>query len=72
MQMDSAPLMAQLDMVLEKPVNSLAVSDSPPAEMPHSGSAVSQRSKLVVLMGAVRGACSIGIFSDGRQSVVIA
>jgi len=53
MQMDSAPLMAQLDMVLEKPVNSLAVSDSPPAEMPHSGSAVSQRSKLVVLMGGL-------------------
>lgn len=53
MQIDSAPLMVQLDQVLEKPVNSLAVSDSPPAEMPHSGSAVSQRSKLVVTLGAV-------------------
>lgn len=53
MQIDPAPLMAQLDQVLEKPVNSLAVSDTPPAEMPHSGSAVSQRSKLVVMLGAV-------------------
>jgi len=53
MQMDSAPLMAQLDQVLEKPVNSLAVSDSPPAEMPHSGSAVTQRNKLLVVLGAV-------------------
>jgi cytoskeleton protein RodZ len=53
MQIDSAPLMAQLDQVLETPANSLRVSDTPPAEMPHSGSAVSQRSKLVVVLGAV-------------------
>lgn len=53
MQIDPAPLMQQLDQVLEKPANSLTVSDTPPAEMPHSGSAVSQRSRLVVLLGGV-------------------
>ena len=53
MQIDPAPLMTQLDQVLEKPLNSLTVSDSPPAEMPHSGSAVSQRNKLLVTLGAV-------------------
>lgn len=51
-QIDPAPLMAQLDEVLEKPVNSLGVSDMAPAAMPNSGSAGSQRSKLVVLIGA--------------------
>ena len=51
MQIDSVPLMAQLDQVLEKPANSLTVSEMPPAEMPHTGSTVSQRSKLVVLLG---------------------
>ncbi|AXS79489.1 helix-turn-helix domain-containing protein [Dechloromonas sp. HYN0024] len=51
-QIDSAPLMAQLDEVLEKPVSSLGDSDVAPAAMPHSGSAGSQRSKLVVLIGA--------------------
>ena len=51
-QIDAAPLMAQLDEVLEKPVNSLGVSEVTPATMPHSGSAGSRRSKLVVLIGA--------------------
>jgi cytoskeleton protein RodZ len=51
-QIDPAPLMAQLDDVLEKPVNSLGVSEMTPATMPHSGSAGSRRSKLVVLIGA--------------------
>jgi cytoskeleton protein RodZ len=51
-QIDPAPLMAQLDDVLEKPVNSLGVSEMTPAAMPHSGSAGSQRSKLFVLIGA--------------------
>ncbi|MDP2881563.1 MAG: DUF4115 domain-containing protein [Azonexus sp.] len=51
-QIDPVPLMAQLDDVLEKPVNSLGVSDMTPAAMPHSGSAGSQRSKLFVLIGA--------------------
>jgi len=51
-QIDPAPLMAQLDDVLEKPVNTLGVSEMAPAAMPHSGSAGSQRSKLIVLVGA--------------------
>lgn len=50
-QIDPAPLMAQLDEVLEKPVNNLGVSEMAPAAMPHSGSAGSRRSKLVVLVG---------------------
>jgi cytoskeleton protein RodZ len=53
MQIDPAPLMAQLDQVLEKPANSLTVSDTPPAEMPHSGSAGYRRSKLIVILGVV-------------------
>ncbi|MBS1144382.1 MAG: helix-turn-helix protein [Proteobacteria bacterium] len=51
-QIDSAPLMLLLDQVLEKPINSLGVSDVAPTAMPHSGSVGSQRSKLVVLIGA--------------------
>lgn len=51
-QIDPAPLMAQLDDVLEKPVSSLGVSEMTPAAMPHSGSSGAQRSKLVVLVGA--------------------
>jgi cytoskeleton protein RodZ len=50
-QIDSAPLMAQLDEVLEKPVNSLGVSEMAPAAMPQSASSVSQRSKAFVLLG---------------------
>jgi cytoskeleton protein RodZ len=51
-QIDPAPLMAQLDEVLEKPVSSLGVSEMAPAAMPHSGSAGSRHSKLMVLTGA--------------------
>lgn len=51
-QIDPAPLMAQLDEVLEKPVNTLGVSEMTPAAMPHSGSAGARHSKLVVLVGA--------------------
>jgi cytoskeleton protein RodZ len=51
-QIDAAPLMAQLDDVLEKPVNSLGVSEMPSAAMPQAGSAGTRRSKLVVLIGA--------------------
>lgn len=51
-QIDPAPLMAKLDEVLEKPVNSLGVSDTGQAAMPSSASAASQRSKLFVLIGA--------------------
>lgn len=52
-QIDPAPLMAQLDQVLEKPVNTLAVSDAPPAAMPQPGSAGSRHSRQVVLLGGV-------------------
>ncbi|MBL8429489.1 MAG: helix-turn-helix domain-containing protein [Dechloromonas sp.] len=51
-QIDPAPLMVQLDDVLEAPVSSLGVSEMTPAAMPHSGTAGSQRSKLFVLVGA--------------------
>lgn len=51
-EIDPAPLMAQLDDVLEKPVNSLGASQMTPAAMPHSGSAGTQRSKQFVLIGA--------------------
>lgn len=52
MQLDPTPLMAQLDQVLAKPASSLAVSDAPAAEMPSSSSAVTQRSKVLVLLSA--------------------
>jgi len=51
-QIDPAPLMAQLDAILERPVNSLSVPTSRPAEMPQSGGAVSRRDRAVVLAGA--------------------
>lgn len=51
-QVDSAPLMLQLNSVLEKPVDNLAVQDSRPASMPPSGGAGSRRDRLVVLIGA--------------------
>nr|MBL8410301.1 DUF4115 domain-containing protein [Dechloromonas sp.] len=51
-QIDPAPLMAQLDAILERPVNSLSVPASRPAEMPQSGGAVSRRDRAVVLAGA--------------------
>lgn len=51
-QIDPAPLMAQLDAILERPVNSLSVPSSRPAEMPQSGGAVSRRDRAVVLAGA--------------------
>lgn len=51
-QIDPAPLMAQLDAILERPVNSLSVPASRPAEMPQSGGTVSRRDRVVVLTGA--------------------
>lgn len=50
-QIDPAPLMQQLDAILEKPVNSLAVPESRPASMPQSGGNVSRRDRAVVLTG---------------------
>src|SRR5664279_4191713 len=53
-QIDPAPLMAQLDEVLEKPVNSLGVSDVTPAAMPHSGSAGSRHCRNAASLPASR------------------
>jgi cytoskeleton protein RodZ len=52
-QLDSAPLMLQLDGVLEKPVDNLAIQESRPASMPQPGGTGSRRDRLVVLIGAV-------------------
>lgn len=51
LQLDPAPLMVQLDSVLEKPTNSLSVPDGRPASMPHSGGAASRRDRAVMLTG---------------------
>lgn len=51
-QIDSAPLMALLDGVLEKPVNSLAVPDVRPTSMPVTGGSAIRRDRVVVLTGA--------------------
>jgi cytoskeleton protein RodZ len=51
-QLDPSPLMGQLDRVLEKPADNLAVQEMRPASMPHSGGAVSRRDRQVVLVGA--------------------
>ncbi len=51
-QVDSAPLMAQLDHILEKPVNNLGKQDTGPAPMPSSSSsAASRRDRQVVVVG---------------------
>lgn len=52
-QVDSAPLMLQLDAVLEKPADNLAIQDSRPASMPQSGGNGSRRDRMVVLIGAI-------------------
>lgn len=54
MQLDPAPMMAQLDGVLEKPVSNLGMQGSGPAPMPDSGgSRVSRRDRQVMLAGVV-------------------
>lgn len=51
-QIDPAPLMMQLDGVLEKPVSGLSVPQSRPASMPLTGgSAASRRDRAVMLTG---------------------
>lgn len=51
-QLDPAPLMAQLDQVLAKPADNLAVQDMSPAAMPSAGGAGTRRDRMVVLVGA--------------------
>lgn len=50
-QIDAAPLMAQLDEILEKPTNSLAVPEVRPASMPMAGGTNSRRDRAVMLTG---------------------
>lgn len=50
-QLDPAPLMGQLDRVLEKPTDNLAVQEVRPASMPHSGGSASRRDRQVMLVG---------------------
>lgn len=50
-QIDAAPLMAQLDEILEKPTNSLAVPEVRPASMPMTGGTNSRRDRAVMLTG---------------------
>ncbi|RIX46758.1 MAG: helix-turn-helix domain-containing protein [Rhodocyclales bacterium GT-UBC] len=52
-QLDPAPLMAELDMVLEKPVSQLGNVESRPATMPQGGASLSRRDRAVVLSGAL-------------------
>lgn len=51
-QVDPAPLMIQLNQVLEKPADNLAMQEARPASMPNSGSGVSRRDRAVVFVGA--------------------
>lgn len=52
MQLDPAPMMAQFDRILEKPVDNLGKQDSGPAPMPSSSSsATSRRDRQVMLVG---------------------
>lgn len=50
-QIDPAPLMAQLDAVLDKPANTLAVPETRPAAMPMTAGSVSRRDRTVMLVG---------------------
>lgn len=50
-QIDPLPLMMQLDGVLEKPVSTLAVPESRPTSMPHTGGSASRRDRAVMLTG---------------------
>jgi len=52
-QIDPLPLMAQLDLTLQKPVTRLGDTDSRPATMPQSGGHISRRDRAVVTTGAV-------------------
>ena len=51
-QVDPAPLMAQLDRALEKPADILHVAETRPASMPQTGGRISRRDKLVIVVGA--------------------
>ena len=79
-QVESAPLMLQLDGVLEKPVDNLTIQDARPASMPHSGGAGSRRDRVVILIGAILVVLAtliyflipadLGTLRDGMQSLI--
>lgn len=52
-QLDPAPLMQQLDAILEKPVMRLGEGDLHPARMPQAGTGISRRDRVVILAGGV-------------------
>jgi cytoskeleton protein RodZ len=52
LRIDPAPLMAQLDTVLEKPVTNLGKDDASAAPMPQSGGSMSGRDRHVLIVGA--------------------
>ncbi|MGE5470789.1 MAG: helix-turn-helix domain-containing protein [Bacteroidota bacterium] len=62
LQLDPAPLMAQLDSTLERPVMSLGETDGPQARMPQGGSGVSRRDRFVVLAGGAVVALAVLIY----------
>lgn len=51
LQVDAAPLMVQLDLILEKPANSLAAPEGRLGSMPQTGGAISRRDRAVILTG---------------------
>lgn len=51
--LDPAPLMAQLDATLEKPVSTLGEGEVRQAPMPHGGGAISRRDRAVVMTGGL-------------------
>ena len=51
-QIDAAPLMAQLDRILVRPADNLAMHEATPAKMPDGGGRLSKRDRSVVLLGA--------------------
>lgn len=79
-QIDSAPLMRQLNGVLEKPADNLTVQDARPASMPHPGGAGSRRDRAVVLIGGILVVLAtvvyflipadLGPLRDGMQSLL--
>ena len=51
-QLDPGPLMAQLDRVLAKPADNLAIQEMAPAAMPSAVGSGARRDRMVVLVGA--------------------
>ena len=52
-QIDPAPLMTQLDGLLQKPADTLAIPETKPAHMMYSSAGGGRRDRLVVVMGVI-------------------